>query len=348
MMSKIKDFFLEKNPDERKPSRPRTAAVRRPRGQSTQESQAEKIDYQTYLVLGLLFVFAAAILLSGNSRAKPPLDPVTLCPADENHIPSRTYVLMDLSERLRPGQRHSLRRLIKASSNNLEAREQINISRLQSNQKRPRKELLSFCSPDIGYIEKSVGERISPEDDCRRIVSGEFRWPPGIGQNTRRRIRTTCESYSELQKRAEQATKTVPDANPEESRSYIVRALEDIMHEANAARNGGRLRLIVFSDMLQNAEWFSQYIESHESWTTETLRDRRRNASGLGTEPENNFDEILLCYLRNDFIGTAEQRVAHKKMWARYFSAPKRKFRDTTSNGCGSMAEFMMGEAEEA
>lgn len=353
MMSKIKNFLFEKKPAERKPSRPRTADVRTELKRSVQNPQAEKIDYRAYILIILLFVAAVGILLSGNSRTKYSLDPVTLCPNEEeaNFIPSRTYVLMDLSEPL-GGQQQALRGLINAASNSLEAREKIIIGRLQPNRGNSWKELSSFCSPDLKSISDSFGRSISLEKDCPEIISKgkQYPWPLGTGQDLREQTRKICESYSRFQKKVRTASEVVPDDNPEEPRSYIVSAIEEIMHDANNAPNGTRRRLIVFSDMLQHAEWFSHYEESHAPWTAEALKDRRKKASGLGSVPENKFDEILLCYLKTDnlkdYMKNAKWEVAHKKMWPRYFGAPKKKVLNRTAAGCGSAASFMMGKAE--
>ncbi len=305
---------------------------------------ARNEDYKmAWGALIFLIPIALFILLGGNSSSAIAIDPVTLCPIEKEHIVRKTYVLIDLSETLSPKQRSWLRELLNAAAHNMATRELLSISQMQALQNNPRKEEdPPFCSPDVGRIGQA-GDRIKPRD-CDAIVDDKYTWPRNLGDATREDIHMACGEYLDLRGKVGQAAKRYKSVNLEQPLSYIVGGIEDIMEDANDEPSNVPARLIIFSDMLQNAGWFSQYRRNHGEWTIKNLRERRRNATAMGAQPDNNFSEVLLCYLPSvhpTVLATARREKLHRQMWEGYF-AETPKITSISASGCAVAVKALM------
>lgn len=340
---KLKRFILQKHKQEEEKSRKygRTGRGRINPSQGAHKDNDE--NYKTaYIALAVLFAFAIYILIGNEQDEEFPLDVATLCPVESKHITGKTYILMDLSEPLSFNQRQALRDLLKEASGSLRKDEQLIVSRMRPNPYRPREEMLSFCnSVDIGSIKDSVGRRVSI-DDCSAILGGKFTFHRGIREEIRKRIRGVCENHGKVQGMTRKAVNAVPEANREQKRSYIVRNIEDIINDANLEPGGIPTRLVVFSDMLQNSEWFSQYAPSrHGPWTIENLTLRREKALYMGEAPQKNvLAAVLLCLLPNNTTGTAKLENNHRLMWRSYFKGIR--FVAVSYSGCAAAVKSVM------
>ncbi len=293
-----------------------------------------------------IFIIALSFMFSGNRLDVIPINPVTLCPVDEEHITSKTYLLVDLSEPLSGDQRAGLKDLLKSATDSMATQELISVSQMQAVLKAPRHKVTQFCKPDIQRIGQA-GSRIK-EDDCKSVVDKSYDWYKNVGDHARKEISTTCSRYLDFKKGVNVAALPYAAVNQEQNRSYIVGSIEDIIVDADDDSSDVPTRLIVFSDMLQHAEWFSQYRTHPDDWTIENLRERRKNAieqpkyRHMSTAPANNFKEVLLCYLPNDkMLNTSIKEKQHRQMWEGYFS-DSRSTKAVEFSGCAVATEAMM------
>ena len=329
----------QKNPhrSERRRSRdkPQTGEVER--------TENYKVAWLALFPLALVAIF---IVLGSNQPTKIAINPESLCPIENEHIARKTYILIDLSEVLAQEQRAWLHDLLKTAAENMTTRELLSISQMQTVQSDPRKEVQRFCSPDIRRIGQA-GDRITNED-CPAILdpNENFIWPRNLGDNTRKNITNACKNYLLLREKVSNASNRYKNVNVEQPYSYIVGSIEDTMEDANDDPSIVPTRLIIFSDMLQNAGWFSQYRKkNHGEWTIENLLERRRNATNMGPQPGNNFNEVLLCYLPNNhpIIVTTHAQKQHRQMWKSYFKKTA-NFKHTEASGCAIATKELMRE----
>ncbi len=282
-------------------------------------------------VAASVFALILSIIFSGASPGAGTIkvDPSTLCP-DPVHIVSETYIHIDLSEKLTPDQRGWLQELLQVAQNStLPKYSLFSISQMQTKPKAPRVEVLRFCIPDIEGI-RAGGISVS-KDDCPEIAEEEFDWEQNkfrhFGQALREKITGACEVYVELKGKVQEAADRYKIVSLEQSQSYIVGSIEDVLHAT--ARDNSRIstQLIVFSDMLQNAKWFSQYNIQTDKWTAKNLKKLRKSDAAVkelgGKPPPANlkFDKVLLCAIpsTHSVLANARSRNAHKAMWEKYF-----------------------------
>ncbi len=335
MIKKLKNFLFEQE---------ETSNSRNPRrdkkGHQRQiGNEAEDNNQLGYAMAAVLILIVLFIVWPPPPRVI--IDPETLCPAEEQHISGKTYILMDFSEPLSKGQQNELKGLIKVASENLKKRERLTISHMEPDPNNPSSSLPNLCNPvDPNYIEDAVGRGVDEGKDCPAIIAGEFTFHRRVGEETRQNLRDFCKKRSELGKKIENAGEFIPRGNPEQSRSYIVGSIEDIMINANGEPSSVPTRLVVFSDMVQNARWFSQYRD--EDWTIERLRQERQKAANMGMPPEHVFSEVLLCYQSSRYIGNGARRKGkHKKMWEDYFEEAH-IFKPIESGGCTGVLKYLM------
>lgn len=338
MIEKLKGFLFEpeETPDSRRESRQRIRLG---------ESDTENKNKWGYV---LIFVFIPITLLiiwlALKTNLEIPLNPVSLCPNEQHNIIGTTYILIDFSEPLSKRQRNELRTLIVKTSASLQKHERLSISRMEPDRKNTRVSLHDFCNPaDLENIKKAVGRSIDPKRDCPAIVKKEFPFPKRVGEATSKLIHNICKNLDDLDKKVEDVIRMIPPINFEEPRSYIIGSIEDVMTDANDSPSGTR-RLVVFSDMLQHADWFSQYEKRHGAWTMDNIEQRRKKyaPNHMKTPPQNNFDEVLLCYQPNGhaILKSARNKNAHRAMWKGYFKGSK--FFHVNLGGCpGTIANMM-------
>ncbi|WP_423905712.1 hypothetical protein [Candidatus Spongiihabitans sp.] len=353
MMEKLKSFLFEQEEADNNTNSHNGKKRRRGRRQGEMDrrrriEEAGGNDYNKwgYALIAVFVPITLLILwLSNKQNVEIPLNDFTLCPADERHISRKTYILMDLSEPLSELQQGELQKLIEVASENLQKHERISISRMEPDPDNPRVPLFNLCnSVDIKSITDAVGRSVYPKKDCHDIINKKFKFHPRVGDPTRERIRGICKDRDDLNKKIKDAVKTVPGGNTEQKRSYIIGSIEDIISDASGGPRDVPIRLIVFSDMIQNANWFSQYREQHGSWTIDNINQRRKKYAPdhMKTPPKNNFDEVLLCYQPSShtILKRAEKKNAHRGMWKEYFKGSI--FLPVTLGGCPDAIAKMM------
>ncbi len=343
MIKKLRSFLFKQEEAANNKSLRRGGKERRRNG-----SEAEDKDKFGYVVIAIFVPITLLIFWVGSKEnAEIRLNNKTLCPAEEQHISGKTYILMDLSEPLRKGQQSELKNLIEVASNHLKRHERLSISSMSPNQKSPRVPIVDLCNPvDLDSIENAVGRSINASD-CPAIIKKTFKFHRRYGPETQERVQKICKNQDDLNKIIEYAIETVPQTNAEQSHSYIIGSIEDIMIDAGGEPRDVPTRLIIFSDMLQNADWFSQY-GNYQEWTIDNLKRRRKNADKMGAAPEHTFSKVLLCYQPNKHIGNnVKRRKKHKKMWEEYFEyfvERTENFKPIDSGGCTEETEALMIE----
>ena len=339
MIKKLKDLLFE--PEE--PSH-RTRKSHQPRTQGEGEYAEDNVNKWGYVLIAVFAFIVLYIILSSSQKSEVSLDK-SLCPVKD--IAGTTYILMDFSLQLSDEQRSDLQALIEKTSENLKQHERLSISRMHPDRNNTRVHLFDFCNPIYSDSIKDIaGRSIDPEQDCPAIIAKTFKFHPRVGEVNRERIYKICENRAKLDKKIKDAVKTIPERNNEQSRSYIIGSIEDVVRDANSGSGDFPKRLVVFSDMLQNADWFSQYKKRHGEWTLDNINQRRKNApQHMKTPPENNFSEVLLCYQSNRdtdrILKRTGQKNSHRSMWKDYFAGSD-TFRTADPGGCSSKVIDMM------
>lgn len=340
MIEKLKDLLFE--PEE-------TYSVRKSRQRRSSEERETENNSDNkwgYFLMVVFVPIALLVIWSGNKTSiKIPINPVSLCPNDSQHIVDTTYILIDLSESLSREQRNELQTSIEVASENLQKYGRLSISHMQPDLNNPRDHLSDLCnSADLEDIKNAVGRSVDPSRDCPNIINGEFIFHNRVGKTMRDHIRNICKNLGDLDKKIKDAISTIPQTNPEQARSYIIGSIEDVMTDADSIPSTTPTRLVIFSDMLQHADWFSQYRKRHGAWTMDNINQRRKKYAPdlMKTPPQNNFDEVLLCYQPNShaILKSAENRNAHRTMWKDYFKDSI--FSHVDWGGCPSAIANMM------
>ncbi len=285
-------------------------------------------------VIFSIIALALSILFNGASEGGESqiiVDPVTLCPVDKLYIVRETYIHIDLSEALSEDQRGWLKELLTVSqNNNLPPRSLFSISQMQTKPNAPRVEVQQFCIPNISDI-GVAGNRITRRD-CPEITEEEFDWKQNrtrhVGTDLQEKIKGACNNYVRLKKKVQEAADRYKKVILGQNRSYIVGSIEDALY-ATVRPGSSRIptQLIVFSDMLQNAKWFSQYNTRPEEWTAKNFKKLRKGEAAvkeLGNKPppaDLKFNRVLLCVLpsAHSILANARSQSAHKEMWRGYF-----------------------------
>ena len=294
------------------------------------------------LGISVLVLLVGLVVFSGDSHDTIAIkEDTNLCPANDKYIVGKTFVHIDLTEPLNSQQRKALKDTLVAASENLKTRERLVISQMQTDFDVPRQPVQDFCSPDIGRI-NDAGKNVKREN-CPAIIAGKHRWATSAGKDLQNQIRRACVAYANLQSQVGIAAERYDDVNVEQKKSYIIGGIEDVMHAANGDPVNVPARLILFSDMLQNADWFSQYNTAVDDWTVEHLKTERRKAINMREVPDNNLSEVLICYLPSvhRVLVPAKNLNQHKKMWREYFSKSK-VFEWVDADGCAIAAKELM------
>ena len=359
LIARIKNWLLEDtNPTAKRRRRPSSTARRRvpPRNKRARTRRAPQAsgNIPTVAAIGavvVLAVAAAAMFIDSAPDAVIDIRASNLCPRNDEHITGKTFIHIDLTETLSARQRTELKKMLNTAAKNLKAREQLIISQMQTDQNAPRKEVQKFCSPDISRI--NVAGRNVTREKCPNIIAGKHPWARSLGGELRQQIVEACVNYEKLTEKVSDAAQLYSKVNVEQNKSYIVGGVEQIIHAANREPRNVPTRLIMFSDMLQNAEWFSQYRIKPNEWSVDNLVQQREAFRDQSPEvdklPRNNINEVLICGLKSNsnVLDSDGALVKHETMWKNYFDKfPKVDKRDVhyTENvvDCAGDAEAMM------
>ena len=336
---------------------PNTAQVTGRRNANTPQSTATS---PPAMLSGAIAVTLIALILSiafnGKSDSATTgvaINPNTLCPLDDQNVVSETYIHIDLSEKLTEEQHGWLLDLLGVAQNSdMQPHSLFSISQMQTISTAPRVEVHRFCIPNISDI--GAAGRSVKKENCQEIAEDDFDWKQHrtrhIGGELRRKIESACRAYVNLKSRVEEAADRYKNVNLGQNRSYIIGSIDDVMHASNPNIPP---RLIVFSDMLQNAKWFSQYNMPSDEWSANKLKKLRKSETAIkemgGKPPSSDikFSKVLLCYLpsTHSILANARSRKAHKNMWEDYFDPrmiPAGKFQAAPASACAKAAEILM------
>lgn len=355
-MKKLAQLFLDEK--HHAPVHPQIA------GRKEQRSHSPSSPNRSVLLGGgaiLCFtLLVLSIIFSGPSSGGNPIvvDPVTLCPISHHNLAHETYIHIDLSEKLTKEQRGWLQSLLTVAQNNkLPVHSLISISQMQTVSKAPRVEVQRFCIPEISEI--GAAGRSVTRDDCEATATDEFwkqRKVRHVARNLREKITAACKSYLDMTTRIQQSAARYKNVSLEQDYSYIVGSIEDILHASKHAGDSRvPTRLIIFSDMLQNANWFSQYKTPPDDWTIGNLEELRNSGQAtkeIGGKPppaDLKFNQVLLCAIPSWYpvLASARSQNAHAAMWKDYFALrivrPSRKnFQFIAASGCAQAATGLM------
>lgn len=303
----------------------KNATLDTPSQKSTPSNQPPDDNTAMHIGMGIAAVAIVVIMFwTIDPEKEPPEIGQNFCPLNETFITARTYVLMDLSNALTPKQQKDLEGTLEAVSTSMQSLAQVKVTRMLESSPHLREKLASFCSPDLSELDK-YGKRFNRAScDTLEEKGRRYDWHPSISEREQERITETCEIKVEQEDRAKGAVK-VP-AKQGELRSHIISAIESTMDDLIEDRKGQQppvhARLIIFSDMLQNTEWFSQYKSKASDWTFENLnaaRKKQNDPEKMGIPPDNFFDSVLVCYLDRSVLNRPKKNL-HRAMWKEYFT----------------------------
>lgn len=290
-------------------------------------------DYILPVLVGLFMLSIVGVILCKDgvicpNAPSPELDAVTLCPINKQEIKAQRNILLDFSDPLTEMEREQVVRLVQSSTQALGTYESISLSILQNNINAPRVEAANFCNPiDKEQIADEVGRSVAVNpQNCNKILGGDYSWPKRVSPETRKNIGQACRNIKTMEEKIQDLIAEIPDYKGKgQSKSYIIRGIEDIIFQNRRMPGETPKYLTIFSDMLQNAEWFSQYRTKFPNWTIENLKTARRNAAYiLGEEPQNNVHHVRICYVqRKGVLSLYAHQNQHRKMWADYFKSSR-------------------------
>ncbi len=291
----------------------------------------DKKDYKLPVLVGLFMTVIVGVILCKEgvicpNPPSPELDAVTLCPINKQEIKAQRNILLDFSDPLTKMEREQVIRLVQSSTQALGTYESVSLSVLQNNINAPRVEAAKFCNPiDKEKIADEIGRsvEVNPQT-CDKILEGNYPWPKRVSPETRKNIGQACRNIKAMDEKIQDLIAEIPDHKGKgQSRSYIIRGIEDIIFQNRRMPGETPKYLTIFSDMLQNAGWFSQYRTKFPDWTIKNLKTARQDATYiLGEEPQNNVHHVRICYVqRKGVLSLYAHQEQHRKMWADYFKS---------------------------
>lgn len=236
------------------------------------------------LLAGALAVVAAAGIFAWQSAKRAgAFDPETMCPKDGGY--PRTAVLLDASDSLSSSQVKAVGEYLRDLRGRLAEREWLGLFVLrEDNLVLPAAEI-ARCNP---------GSRANPLFENPRLVRRRFE------EEFRRPIE-------------EALARLARDANPQAA-SPILEMIEAVALDRNFDFTQAR-RLIIVSDMLQNAPAYSHYRGAPDfaAFRESDYGRRFMEVSLLGVQVE-------ILYLKRE-AARAAQTAAHIQFWEEYFAA---------------------------
>ena len=228
-----------------------------------------------------------------------------LCPA-AGAIAGRTAMLLDLRKPLSERGRALLGEALRQVASELAANGELRVFALSGTDAAPRQRIDRLCRP---YGESALAQdgAVAPQaDPCAGL-------PADLPE--RDAALRFCARLDSLAGRIDGMAQLPPSPVPN---AFLVEAIEETSLEFGDAP--GRKSLIVFSDMVQHAPWYSQAEGAATFGFAEFDQLRTQQSARIGPRPQPLPDvDVTIFYLPRVGITEAPQeRRGHKRFWQEY------------------------------
>ena len=228
-----------------------------------------------------------------------------LCPA-AGAIAGRTAMLLDLRKPLSERGRALLGEALRQVASELAANGELRVFALAGTDAAPRQRIDRLCRP---YGESALAQdgAVAPQaDPCAGL-------PADLPE--RDAALRFCARLDSLAARIDGMAQLPPSPVPN---AFLVEAIEETSLEFGDAL--GRKSLVVFSDMVQHAPWYSQAEGAATFGFADFDRLRTQQSARIGQRPPPLPDvDVTIFYLPR--VGTTEspqERRGHKRFWQEY------------------------------
>ena len=281
-----------------------------PRGRPSRE----RARYGLYVALGLAVIVLPVVVLSfidsGEGDAVE-LD-ASLCPADPTAIAGRTVLLLDIGKPVSDATSDLAAELLHRVTLDMAANAELQVFLVAANPLAPRVLVERLCKP---YASDDLAVATAKDQ------SGETRdcddLPAQLSRHIRNRAAQFCERRDALRWRIDGIL--AADWPGTVANAYLVEAIEDTRLALARFANPS---LLVFSDMLQHAEWYSHAERGPNDWGYDGFNDAREQQTGLLSEPppaDPDLDVTVYYVPRRGLTEHPRVARAHQRFWRRYF-----------------------------
>ena len=228
-----------------------------------------------------------------------------LCPA-AGAIAGRTAMLLDLRKPLSERGRALLGEALRQVASELAANGELRVFALSGTDAAPRQRIDRLCRP---YDESALAQdgAIAPQaDPCEGL-------PADLPE--RDAALRFCARLDSLAARIDGMAQLPPSPVPN---AYLVEAIEETSLEFGDAL--GRKSLVVFSDMVQHAPWYSQAEGAATFGFADFDQLRTQQSARIGQRPPPLPDvDVTIFYLpRVGLTESPQERRGHKRFWQEY------------------------------
>ncbi len=260
-------------------------------------------------VFGLPIVVLAAVAWGVAvflERPSPTLPrDADLCPA-AGAIAGRTAMLLDLRKPLSERGRGLLGEALRQVASELAANGELRVFALSGTDAAPRQRIDRLCRP---YGESALAQdgAVAPQaDPCAGL-------PADLPE--RDAALRFCARLDSLAGRIDGMAQLPPSPVPN---AFLVEAIEETSLEFGDAP--GRKSLVVFSDMVQHAPWYSQAEGAATFGFADFAELRARQSARIGPRPPALQDvDVTIFYLpRTGMTESPQERRGHKRFWQEY------------------------------
>lgn len=275
------------------------------------------------IVLG---VVAAAFLHFDDSGApaEPSLD-ADVCPLDLSAVSGSSVFLFDLTKPIGEGRQDLPGQLLGQAIDALGRDEELAVHLLSASADAPRTPVGRLCKPaavaDLQVTTKDWSGLTAR--DCADL-------PAQMTPESRSAATRFCERRAEITARLGVAVPAGAGASELAAGAHLVEALEDIRIEL--AGRPRPQRLLVFSDMVQHAPWYSHLDLEWRRWSHADLVAAKAAQGWPPTLPFRRGRTSVEVFYLPRLGSTAEPRIgqAHRNFWREYFADADVTFHDQT------------------
>ena len=228
-----------------------------------------------------------------------------LCPP-AGAIAGRTAMLLDLRKPLSERGRALLGEALRQVASELAANGELRVFALSGTDAAPRQRIDRLCRP---YGESALAQdgAVAPQaDPCAGL-------PADLPE--RDAALRFCARLDSLAGRIDGMAQLPPSPVPN---AFLVEAIEETSLEFGDAP--GRKSLVVFSDMVQHAPWYSQAEGAATFGFADFAELRARQSARIGPRPPALQDvDVTIFYLpRTGMTESPQERRGHKRFWQEY------------------------------
>ena len=267
-------------------------------------------------IAGAFFLSTGSALPTAEANVPKSAAPVAmdaeLCPQDAAAMRHRAAYLVDLRKPLDEERQSLPGDLLDRLADRLDKGDELTVYAVSEYALAPRVPLGRLCKPyaaaDVARDTKT--RRAAGESECGKL-------PVQLPQAVRETAMAFCAQRDRLRHRVDDlaARETTPATH-----AHLVEAIEETVSAFPA--NAPATTLHVFSDMFQEADWYSHAQTDWQRWEFAHFAAQREQAmTALPAEPTTLATAVEIFYLRRrGSTGRTEVRTRHQAFWTDYFA----------------------------